>query len=288
MISFLSELDVAILCGCRSFVGNAIVPLGITSLYVLLSNIRHIHLEKLTYPLFYGGHSSSQTTLSHSAETHSTSTMVFGTTTYRPAKKISPSSTPTFPDVDDVSKVFRKPSWGFLPVPGGPDILRSGPPTTASDRALEVLSFAGGSCEWALEQVQAIFGLDAGATALSEAQLTLFTSLATQDLSGKLDLIREKGLRDRRLGSEDSQFYILDVNTWDELLSDTDACLRVIRQEPEKWTASGVREVVEAWDKYVNPSAVSIEDRQDVGDDSDESEVYEDARENLDSLEAVK
>lgn len=213
--------------------------------------------------------------------------MVFGYTIHRPAEKVSSSSTPTFPDVDDVSEIFRTPSWGFLPVPGGPDILRSGPATVATDRALEILDYAGGSCDWALEQVRAKFGLDAGATALSKAQLTLFTSLATRDLSEKLDCIREKGLRDVRLGSEGSQFYILDKDTWDELLSDTDACVRVIRQEPEKWTASGVREVVEAWDRHVNPSAVSIEDREDVGDVSDGSEVYEDARENLDSLEAA-
>jgi len=218
--------------------------------------------------------------------------MVFGYTIHRPAEKVSSSSTPTFPDVDDIPEIFRTPSWGLLPVPGGPDILRSGPAMVASDRALEILDYTGGSCDWALEQVRAKFGLDPTTIDLDdEEQSRLFTSLATRDLSEKLDHIREKGLRDVRFATEDSRFYILDVNTWDGLLSDTDACVRVIRQEPEKWTASGVREVVEAWDRYVNPSAVSIEDREDAGDvsdGSDGSEVYEDAKETLNSLEAVK
>lgn len=209
--------------------------------------------------------------------------MVFGYTIHRPAEKVSSSSTPTFPDVDDISEIFRTPSWGLLPVPGGPDILRSGPATVASDRALEILDYAGGSCDWALEQVRARFGLDAAATDLSEAQLTLFTSLAIRDLSEKLDYIREKGLGGARVAPEDSQFHILDKDTWDELLSVPDARLRIIRQRPLGWTESGVREVVEAWNRYADPSAVSAEHRDDAGDDSDESGLYEDAKDTLNS-----
>jgi hypothetical protein len=209
--------------------------------------------------------------------------MVFGDTTYRPAKKVSHRSIPTFPDVDDVSDIFQNPSWGLYPIPGGPNILRSGPATVASTRVLEILDYAGGSCAHALDKVQAQFGLGTDATDLTKEQSRLYTSLTTKDLIKTLDHIRNDGLGGVKKPSVDFQFYVLDKDTWNELLSDPDVEIRTIRQEPDGWTEYGSLEVGEAWDRYANPpvTPVDVEQDEDAGSDTDGGPIYFDAEESL-------